>query len=68
LNSAVVTNSVVTPWRLSASPKPPSESTASRGMIAIRAPLSSAPQISNVAASNAGFDRWATVSAAESRT
>jgi hypothetical protein len=35
---------------------------------AIRDPLSSDPQISKVAASNAGFERCATVSAADSRT
>jgi hypothetical protein len=60
LNSAVVTNAVSTPCARRASRSRRASKATSLDIPATTPPLSSGPQISNVAASNDAFASWAT--------
>ncbi|CAM3856274.1 hypothetical protein COSO111634_27210 [Corallococcus soli] len=65
---AVVSSAVVAPTSRSFRARCGGDRVTSRGMMISRAPLSSAPQISNVAASKDGVDTWATRSSGVRRT
>ena len=66
LNTDVVKNSVVMRWAAISRARAGPDSSTSLDTVTSFAPLSSAPQISKVAASNELFDAWATTSSGPS--